>query len=502
MSDRIDIAWDTPGPVASAFMASKAEVSIINGPVGSGKTTTALVKAMRLGAAQAPSTRAWARNEAGDRVPVRKIKVCVVRDTYRQLWRSTLPSWFKRVPREAGTFTGAENAPATHRVNFQLRDGSIVDFWVDFVAIGDNAVEDVLRGYEPTLFYLNELDLLSREVLMYARGRYGRYPDLAEGGPSWCGILADCNAPEYESWLHKDIFTKSPDQLKDLAVELFVQPSGLSADAENLNNLPGGRKYYEQQTRGAPDWYVKRMIENRPGYSRAGQPVYADYEDRRHVAPVDLEWLPGMPLLIGVDGGGSPAGVFAQRTHRGVWRVLDELTTEHGTGAVRFGKLLRQRLHDRFPHAATIMAYADPACFYGADRDAEEKNWAELVAATAGIVIRPAPSNDPATRWDAVRRPLTESVDGGPCFQLSPRCTSLRVGFNSGYRFRKRNVSDVRFDERADKNEFSHPHDALQYVMAGGGEYVEIRKRVGRQQQITQSARHEHDWDPFDVSAT
>ena len=501
MTEHIDLRWAPPGPVAERFMASRAEVQIFNGPVGGGKTTGALMKLINIAGAQMPSLRKQARNSEGRLVPVRLAKFCVVRDTYRQLWRSTLPSWFKRVPQNVGNFKGAENAPCTHRVNFEMGDGSIVDFWADFVAIGDNAVEDVLRGYEPTGFLLEEMDLLSREVLMYARGRFGRYPDIADGGPTWSGIIGTCNAPEFESWLHQDLFTKSTAELRDLKTELFIQPSGLSPNAENLANLPGGRGYYEQQMRGAPDWYIKRMVENRPGFSRSGQPVYTDYEDERHCARDDLETLLGLPLIIGMDGGGSPAAVLMQRTSRGVWRVLDELVSEHGTGAVRFGKLLRQRLHDRFPHVSTVICYADPACFYGADKDGTEKNWAEVVAATAAVTIRPAPTNDPQMRWDAVRRPLTESVDGGPSFQLSPRCTKLRVGFNSGYRFRKRNMSDIRFDERADKNDFSHPHDALQYGIAGGGEFVEIRKRVGQQQRRIQAEPHVHDWDPFSGGA-
>jgi hypothetical protein len=181
-------------------MRSMKSTIILNGPIGSGKTTTCFMKAIRLAAAQMPSTR--------DRR--RKFKLCVVRDTYRQLWKTTLPSWFKRVPRAIGEFTGAENAPATHKIEFRLEDGTSVDLQVDFVAIGENSVEDVLRGYEPTAFYLNEADLLAREVYTYARGRVGRYPDMSEGGPTWYGILMDCNAPELTSWLYLDMFRSTP----------------------------------------------------------------------------------------------------------------------------------------------------------------------------------------------------------------------------------------------------------------------------------------------------
>lgn len=503
MTNALTTTWDPPGPVSAAFMALRGgTVEGLNGPVGSGKTTTVLVKLLRLAAEQRLNTKLLARNSAGQTVPVRSFKACIVRDTYRNLWRTTLASWWRQVPKEAGVWTGAENAPGSHRINFELKDGTIVDFVADFIAIGENAVEDVMRGYEPTVFYLNEMDLLTAEVLAYARTRLGRFPPADQGGATWSGILFDCNAPEFESWLHKDLFLKSPEQLAADDVKLLIQPSGLSPRAENLKNLPGGAAYYVRMARGQKDWFVKRMIENKAGFSRSGKPVYTDWEDDRHVAPADMAFLPGLPLIVGIDGGGSPAGIFMQRTTLGQWRILDELITEHGTGPTRFGQLLRQRLHDRFPRARTIVGYSDPSADYGADRDNGEKNWREIVEAQAGIVIRAAPTNDPGARWDAVRAPLTRSIEGGPAFQLSPRCATLRIGFNSGYRFRRRNVADTRFDERAEKNEFSHPHDALQYGISGGGEDHAIRERVGaRRALLNKPGQLVHDWDPLQGGA-
>lgn len=503
MSGRLSIDWEPPGPVAEAFLNSWNDVNLVNGPVGSGKTTTSQVKATVATARQEPSTKAKARNAKGDLVAVRKFKLCVIAATYRSLWRTTMPSWFMRLPKTAGEFTGAENGPCTHRIQFALPDDTIGDLQVDFIAIGENSVEDTMRGYEPTAFYLVELDLLPSDIIMHARMRLGRYPPMDEGGPTWTGIWADCNAPEFESWLHEDVFLKSPAERAAAGVSLFVQPSGLSPRAENLQNLKGGASYYADKLKGQPLWFVKRMVHNRPGFSRAGQPVYEDYEDDRHVAAANLEYIPGLPLIVGMDGGLSPAATFKQRTHLGQWRVLAELVTQHGVGATRFGDLLRQFLRDEFPHAATIIAYADPAAFYGADKDGKEKNWAEIVEAKARIVIRPAPTNDPSTRWDAVKQPLTRSVEGGPAFLLSPRCTTLRIGFNSGYRFRKARVTDTRFAEQADKNKFSHVHDALQYGLSGGGEDHIVRARVANEDRRRRqgAANHQHDWDPFGAGA-
>jgi hypothetical protein len=484
-AQQLRLSWSEPGPVAGAFMRNEAEIVGINGPVGSGKTTAAIMKGVRKASEQRPSLLHTAPGPGtSDRWPVRRVRQCVVRDTYRQLWRSTMPSWFSRFPKDIGNFTGAENAPASHVITFALRDRTLVEMQTDFLAIGDNGVEDVLRGYEPTWFYLNEMDMLAQEVFTYAIGRYGRFPAMEDGGPTWQGILFDCNAPELDSWIYEDMFLSSPADLRTRNIALYRQPGGMDPAAENLSNLPGGRAYYERQIANAPDWYVQRMVHNRAGYSRSGKPVYAEFNDTLHVAPVDHPGVPALPLIVGLDAGMQPAATFSQRLPSGLWLTLDELVSEPGTGPRRFGQALAQRLQERFPGFTTVIGICDPSALYGADKKAGEKDWSEIVGAEAGITIRPAPTNDPVSRWEAVRRPLSMLIDGRPAFQLNPRCRVLRSGFNAAYRFRKIAGTTNRFNtDQAEKTAESHPHDALQYGMSWGGEDVAIRQRRGEERQ-------------------
>jgi len=470
MSGFIDITWKSPGSVADRFMASTARTQIINGPIGSGKTTAVLMKGIHLAAAQRRSTRDG----------VRKFKLCIVRDTYRQLWKTTIPSWFKRVPKEVGEFIGADGAPAKHRVKFGLGDGSKVDLQVEFVAIGENAVEDVLRGYEPTAFYLNEADLLAREVWDFADGRVGRYPDMDEGGPSWRGVLMDCNAPELGSWLYDDVFTKSAEELAAGNIDLFRQPSGLSAEAENIANLDGGAGYYHNQALNKPAWYVARMLENKPGYSRAGKPVYPEFNDALHVPAGDLEPVKGIRLIGGLDAGLRPAAMLCQHMPSGQWRGLDELVTEPGVGPRRFGQRLNLLLSERYA-GFDVVFYADPAAQHGQDKAAEELSWLQIVEEEIGFPVLAAPTNSIIRRLESVRLPLTRLIDGQPGFLLSSRCKVIRSGFNAGYRFRKLNISGAdRYGDEIDKNDFSHPHDALQYALSGGGEDLAVMYRHER----------------------
>lgn len=484
LADRIDLNWATPGPVSTRYMLETNKVNILNGPVGGGKTRTNFAKAIRLACLQAPSKTDG----------VRKFKLCVVHANYRQLWRSTIPSWWKTIPKAAGDWTGAVDGPAKHCVCFKLPDGTVVDLQVDFIAIGENKAEDVMRGYEPTAFFLNELDLLANEVYTFARGRTGRYPEMSEGGPSWHGILSDCNAPEETSWLYADIFQKEA-ELQD--VLLLRQPSGLSDQAENIDNLPLG--YYRDQMSGQPDWYIARMIKNIPGFSRRGKPVYPEYSDEIHYAGRPLEAIIGLPLVIGMDAGGSPAGSIKQRAPNGQWRILAELVSEQGTGPIRFGQDMARLLRELFPNHREIHAWADPSAAYGADTKMGEKSWIEIVENETGLRINPAPTNEQIPRLEAVRLPLTKLLEGGqPAVLVSSRCPVIREAFNSGYCYLLMQVpGPKRYAEKPDKGKFSHVMNGLEYGFLSEGEDLEIRGRKIDQQQERRSARHDHDWDPF-----
>lgn len=512
---RLDIRWKAPGPVAERFMASRKRVQILNGPVGSGKTTAVLIKAIRLASEQRVSKGAFLEVKGFPKpLPLRRFKLTVVRDTYRQLWRSTLPSWWKRVPQDVGDWTGAKDGPAIHTVPIVLSDGTVVQMIVEFIAIGDNNIEDLMRGYEPTAWYLNEADLLARDVYQWARTRWGRFPDRAEGGPSWWGILMDCNAPILGSWLYEEMFLRTPGD-----VDLYKQPSGFSPQAENLENLPPG--YYDEQLGSLDARMLDRMLRNKPGFSSDGMPVHPEFNDSVHVADHELAAIPGIPLSIGMDAGLDPAAVIGQKLGNGHWHILDELATEHGTGPLTFARLLNELLSERYPgwhrhplnphmlghnsgigsqiRFGRIRAWADPASGYGADKGDAEQTWLDLVSYHTGIRIEPAPTNDTTSRREGLRRVLELMPDGKPAFQLSPRCPKLRSALAGGFRFRKLRLqsTDDRYTDQVDKNEFSHIGEAAEYLMLGGGEGAEIHERRQRGWNVGNLPRQAADYDPY-----
>lgn len=504
----LELGYNAPGPVASRFLASRAPVQILNGPVGSGKTTANFIKHIINAQAQRPSTKVQIRIK-GRSLPLRKYKMTVVRDDYRQLWRSTIPSWFQRFPQTMGVWNGARNAPATHEITFLPGDGTAVEFIAEFVAIGDNDIEDFMRGYEPTAFYLNELDLLAREVMQHALFRAGRYPRMDEGGPSWSGVTADCNAPVLDSWLYNEIFVgNTPDgeaaAFDRSMIDLFRQPGGTEAGAENIKNLPPG--YYDRQVRMIADRYlVRRMVFNQPAPSRSGKPVHEEFNDLVHVAPADLDAVPGVPLVIGLDAGLDPAAAVMQKLGSGRWHGLDEIASEHGTGALRFAAMLNELLLDRYPgwhrlpsaherewgwqprHGlpqSNIRAWCDPAATYGGDRSSAaeaDRTWQELVSYHTGIRIEPCATNNTTDRREALARLLRLMVDSRPAFVLSPRCKMIRAGLAGQFRYRRVQLArEERYTDEVEKNAHSHVCEAAEYALLGGGEIAEVHERRAR----------------------
>jgi len=475
MSGPVTLQLKPAGPVAAKFMASKGETRMIMGPIGSGKTSACLFDMINKGLLQ-PRSPIDGRRYA---------KFAVIRDTYRNLAKTTIKSWLTWFPKTMGKWAGGGNGePASHEILFDL-GGDIGEFHltVEFIALGEHSVESVMRGWEGTGAYLNEADTLDPDVLDWVSGRCGRYPSKAHGGCRWSGVWADCNAPSYDNWVY-DRFVKN----RATSLEFYQQPGAMikigdgqyqvNPAAENLGNLPSD--YYAKQIKGKQDWYIRRMILNLFGYSRKGKPVYENFNDQLHVAEHDLPFIPELPLIIGMDAGNTPAAIFLQQLADGQWRCLDELIPGHIT-ATPFGRELNQKIHKDFPGARLFAPWCDPSADFGGSED--DLAWKQIVEKETGLRIRPAPTNNIQPRLDAVGNQLNELIEGRkPRFFLSPKCIILRRGFNDGYRYKKLQGGSVTYDDKPEKNEYSHPHDALQYGVLGGGEYAAVMGR--RQQQV------------------
>lgn len=459
---RLDYKPGANDKTLRAFWQSRKRMRAIMGPQGSGKTICCLMQIPLLAVQQAPSPVDG----------VRRTRWLVVRDTYRNLERTTIKSWNMWVPREFGEWKGgASGEPAVHSITLPLADGTRVETEILFVAIGDQAAEDVFKGFEITGAYINEADMVDPEVIGYGRGRLGRYPPKVHGGPSWYGMWIDFNAPDFDHVLHDWFVVNKPPEF-----DFFVQPGGREPDAENTQNLPA--TYYDDMIVGQPDWWVRRMVDNKWGYSRAGKPIYPEFDEAVHVAKRPIEPIDGIPVTVGADAGRTPAAAFFQKDPEGQVRWIGELPC-FDIGAREFGRRLNQYCAARFP-GMELRGICDPSAAYPDDTtDSDDDLWISIVSKHSEIKFRPAATNKLLARREALRQPMMQMIGPGkPVLLVCPTLKMVRNALNFGFRFpRIMGAKTERYGDLPEKNEYSHIIEAGEYAALDLTGYAEIQGR-------------------------
>jgi hypothetical protein len=463
--------WVPPGPVSRAFYNDDGSRYLaLMGPVGCGKTSTCIMKRMRMAALMPPDKDGWRRDY-----------VVIVRDTYRSAAKSTLVSWQEWFPKTTpgGNWTGGDDRPVTHVLRGELPDGTRFEATTEVVGLNGNRVEAVMRGKNFSSAWINEASDLPRDVLTYLSQRLGRFPQIStlQGRQPFAQLIMDFNAPDNDHWL-KSVCIDDP--LPGLA--FYQAPPGMvrRADgsyalnplAENVRALPAN--YYQNMVAAEEDWYIRRFVMNEWGYSRDGLPVYAEYFDERiHVAKAPLKPDLSRALMVGIDGstaGLRPAAVLFQVMGDGGIRVYREIVPGQGYGAARFADLVMAEISAGFSGAPALSVWADPASQYGADREGGQMAFCDIVSTILGVpvMIPFNGSNEIGLRLEAVKNELRP---GGlrPPLLIDPSCKMLIRGFASNYRFKRRAPhSSTPWDVVPDKSAASADvHDALQYGIGG-----------------------------------
>jgi len=296
-------------------------------------------------------------------------------------------------------------------------------------------------------------------------GRVGRYPSQRDGiGATWHGIICDTNPPDDESWWFKLFETDSYSQLAQSAEKqigrkfcaVFKQPSGLSNHAENTRFLIPG--YYETLAADPDQDWVKVHVHGEYGYIKTGKAVYASYRDSQHCKEFSVN--PNLLIYRGWDYGLTPACVFVQLSPSGQFRVFDELCAERA-GIESFSDVVLKHCAQNYKHY-DFRDIGDPA---GAAASQTDEKSCFKIQHGKGIDIQPG-KQSPEIRIESVRYGLNHWIDGEPGLLVHPKCKSIRKGFQGGYQYRRILTSGERYSDKPDKNKYSHPHDALQYVAA------------------------------------
>lgn len=464
----------TPGgSTIQQFHDSKAFVRGIMGPFGSSKSSACCMEILTKAQEQAPSPDG-----------IRRTRWAIVRNSYPELKTTTIKTWADWCPLSFGKIV--YDSPITHRIKTRELDIEIL-----FMAL--DREEDVrkLLSLETTGAWLNEAREIPKALLDALTGRVGRYPSKNMGGATWSGILMDTNPPDDQSWWYKLAEEETP---KDW--EFFQQPPGDSPEAENLQNLPKG--YYERLKGGKdPDW-IKVYVRGEYGFVTEGKAVFPMYRDSAHTSPAVLEPWPEIALSLGVDFGLTPSACIGQKLPDGRWWILDEFVTDN-CGIQRFAELLSKYLRSAYPSHIVGSAHGDPA---GMARGHDERTAFEIMNSHSSFQTKPAPTNDLTMRLEVVTGALNRMVDGNPGLLVSPRAKTIRKGFTGGYHYKPiRSGNNTQYHDQPNKNQYSHPMDALQAMLLGGGEHDVILNRVRKRERAREGVRLAKDLD-YDIFST
>ena len=435
--------------MCAEYLRDRSPVSLIEGPVGSGKTVATFMKQMAIGLSQSPYER------------VRYTRHMIIRNTYPELRSTVIKSFQEWFPEEVAPMNWA--SPITAKLDFWLPDKTRVKSEFMFLALDRPEDAGKLRSLEVTTAAGSEMSELSKSTFDMMTQRVGRYPPKRWGGADFYGVMGDTNFPDDDGWIYR-IFEEE----KPKGFTLFKQPGGLierggvyspNPAAENVENLPGGHEYYQRMVHGKNKEWIKVFVLAQYGTVSTGKPVYPEYNDDLHCR--ETKPYVGLPLLLGFDYGLTPSCVVGQVTPRGQLRVFSDLLGSD-MGIRQFARdSVKPFLAMNFP-GYKIQATGDPAGNRRADSD-EKTCFMEL--AEAGIPAMPAITNEFLARREAVAAYLTKLIDGEPGLVVSPSARLIRKGFNGGYHYKRVQVTgDERYRDVPDKNDYSHPHDALQYM--------------------------------------
>jgi len=445
----VSISYTAPKTCAD-FMNSPAFVRIIVGPVGSGKTTATIMEILRRAIEQAPGPDGK-----------RRTRWAVVRTTLSQLKMTILLdllNWFRQI--------------TTYKVSEQLVTLKFADVEAEIYLIPLEDEEDQKRllSMQLTGCVMNECSELSVDLLSAISGRCGRFPSKADGGPTWFGLLGDTNAPiEGSDWWK----LLELDRPFDWAV--FRQPSGLSPEAENLENLPPG--YYQRLAENPNRDWVRRYVESEYGEDPSGVAVYRESFKRSFHTFDDLEPVLGFPLIIGQDFGRNPCSLICQLDHMGRLLVLEEVLAEDVGLETHVTRNLKGRIYAEKYHGRSFAAVGDPS---GIAKGNFLEETSFDVLRRLGIPACPAPTNGVEARLAAVEALFYQQRDGGPAILIDRTgCPTLVRALNGAYRFGKTKDGQTRpLPEK--KHPWSDVADCLQYVCltANSGMVDHIARRI------------------------
>jgi len=436
-----------PSMTMKAYHKDDSFVRLLVGPIGSGKSVASVIEMLLKSFNQQP-----------DSTGRRCTRWAIIRTAYRLLQDTTIKTFFDWVPRELGKWKAMD---LIFEINTPHPSGDGTHVHAEFLFRSLEKPSDVnkLLSLELTGGFINEAKDLPKSIFDMLLGRVGRYPSNRDVGPTWHGVIMDTNPPDTDHWIYDVFEVQRPPNFK-----VFKQPSGLSPEAENIDNLPFN--YYQNLMQGKDQEFINVYVHGKYGMVNDGKPVFPEYKDDVHAVHEHYSPLPNEPIFVGIDFGLTPAAVFIQETAAGRWFAFDELVCKD-MGADNFSKLLNKMINGKYS-GYRFRIFGDPA---GDQRAQTDEVTPFQILYANGINATPTYTNDFILRREAVASILSRlDFAGNPSFAVTPGAPNLRKAMSGGYSYKRvAVVGQERYKDVPDKGKYSHVADALQYACLGAG---------------------------------
>lgn len=437
-------------PTAWAFVKSDADIAILLGPRGAGKSTAGMVGLLHH-AAQFP-----------DAQPIRG---AIIRDTFTNLRRTVLETI------QDGATRGWWDA--------EFRDGGAE------VILNGGVAKVYLMGMETssdmTRFQGLELGFAWIEEAAPAADIRGGVDQLVVGSAMssmrQAGVKPrlqiTSNVPDEDHWLlhlTEGTVVGIPDPRK---IETFWLTK-----YDNLDFLTPG--YYDRMAAqyiadGRPD-LADRLVEGKVGFIASGVAVTPEFGSA-HVGPTFFDEK--APIIRGWDFGLNPTCVWLTVTPKGRIYVLGcvvgdnigleqliENAVKPWQARYEIGKPVAT-LSGGFGRGAstgfTFRDIGDPSGLQREQSNSDRSAVWTLQQMLPGASFEAAPPDWPARR-DSVRAVLNRMIEGRPRLIVDPEAKAVVKALRGGWRYHK--TPDGKVSHLPIKDIHSHPGDALGYVLS------------------------------------
>ena len=457
----------TPPQSLAPFFASEQRLRFTRGPVGSTKSTAMVMELFRRACQQEPGKDG-----------VRRTAFAVVRNTLSQILKTCLVTMQKTL-----------GPLVRYKVSTQTVIFEFNDVYSEWLLLPLDTPQNIQRllSLELTGAWVSEFREIDHELVVNAYSRCGRYPAaLGQGvAPTWYGLIAEANSFSEDSpWFDEleipeglQVLIPGRTSLPKKNWFYLVQPGAYDETADWLHYLPPD--YYADLLESNGEAWAQQYIHNLITPSLSSQAVFAKSFDRAAHVVEGLQFIPTLPLVIGLDVGRQPAAALGQVDPRGRLNVLASIWAEN-KGIEKFiAEDLSPLLAERFPRAY-VYAVVDPA-----SRSRSQIGEQSVLEAIneSGLSAILASTNNIAPRLRAVEKYLNRR--NGVAIDRDHNAR-LIVSLQYGYRFPRDREKALMEQPKKDHPD-SDLADALQYLCLG----IESRsmRRVVQRQSMSNSER-------------